>query len=170
MLKCRFPKVFYLIIEVHCFKRWVQVTSGVTLKSYTFFKPLDLNRSNGQKKTLINTIILISISLIILYLLHSIPISKPKKNTKKYTYLSNFFSHHFSQKKKKKKKSSTARLSVSFSSITLPTPPSGCRQKKRKKEENKKKKPLVAQLVSLPLFFPCYNFLDRTILLYLTIL
>ena len=100
MLKCRFPKVFYLIIEVHCFKRWVQVTSGVTLKSYTFFKPLNLNRSNGKKKTLINTIILISISLIILYLLHSIPISEPKKNTKKYTYLSNFFSHHFSQKKK----------------------------------------------------------------------
>ena len=137
MLKCRFPKVFYLIIEVHCFKRWVQVTSGVTLKSYTFFKPLNLNRSNGKKKTLINTIILISISLIILYLLHSIPISKPKKNTKKYTYLSNFFSHHFSQKKKK---SSTARLSVSFSSITLPTPLSGRRQKKRKKEKKKKRR------------------------------
>ena len=136
MLKCRFPKVFYLIIEVHCFKRWVQVTSGVTLKSYTFFKPLNLNRSNGKKKTLINTIILISISLIILYLLHSIPISKPKKNTKKYTYLSNFFSHHFSQKKK----SSTARLSVSFSSITLPTPPSGRRQKKSKKEKKKKRR------------------------------
>ena len=27
--------------------RWVQVTSDVTLKSYTFFKLLDLNRSNG---------------------------------------------------------------------------------------------------------------------------
>ena len=27
--------------------RWVQVTPGVTLKSYTFFKPLDLSRSNG---------------------------------------------------------------------------------------------------------------------------
>ena len=24
-----------------------RVTPGVTLKSYTFFKPLDLNRSNG---------------------------------------------------------------------------------------------------------------------------
>ena len=30
--------------------RWVQVTPGVTLKSYTFFKSLDLNRSNGNKK------------------------------------------------------------------------------------------------------------------------
>ena len=30
-------------------ERWVQVTLGVTLKSYTFFKPLDLNRFNGQK-------------------------------------------------------------------------------------------------------------------------
>ena len=29
--------------------RWVQVTPSVTLKSYTFFKPLDLRRSNGQK-------------------------------------------------------------------------------------------------------------------------
>ena len=30
--------------------RWVQVTPGVILKSYTFFKPLDLSRSNGKKK------------------------------------------------------------------------------------------------------------------------
>ena len=67
-------------------KRWVQVTPvGVTLKSYTFFwpldlrKPLDLSRSNGKKKTLINANILTSISLIILYLLHSIRISKPNK-------------------------------------------------------------------------------------------
>ena len=30
-------------------EREVQVTLGVTLKSYTFFKPLDLNRFNGQK-------------------------------------------------------------------------------------------------------------------------
>ena len=28
--------------------------TSVTLKSFTFFKPLALNRSNGQKKTLIN--------------------------------------------------------------------------------------------------------------------
>ena len=46
--------------------RWVQVTPDVTLKGYTFFKPLDLSRSNGQKKTLINANILIRISLIIL--------------------------------------------------------------------------------------------------------
>ena len=30
--------------------RWVQVIPGVTLKSYTFFKSLDLNRSNSKKK------------------------------------------------------------------------------------------------------------------------
>ena len=55
--------------------RWVQVTHSETLYSYTFSKLLDLNRSNGKKKTLINANILISISLIIPYLLHSIPIS-----------------------------------------------------------------------------------------------
>ena len=59
--------------------RWVQVTSGVTLKSYAFFKPLDLSISNGQKKTLINTNILIRISLIIPHLLYFISVSKPKK-------------------------------------------------------------------------------------------
>ena len=41
--------------------RWVQVT-------YTFFKPLNSSRSNGKKKKLINTDILISISFIIIYL------------------------------------------------------------------------------------------------------
>ena len=41
--------------------RCVQVTPSVTLKSYTFFKPLDLNRSNGQKKTSINANILIDL-------------------------------------------------------------------------------------------------------------
>ena len=60
------------------FKRWVQVTPGVTLKRYTFFKPLDLSRSNGQKKTLINVNIQIKISFIISYLWHSILISKIK--------------------------------------------------------------------------------------------
>ena len=40
---------------------------------------MDLSRSNGKKKTIINTNILTSISLIILYLLHSIRISKPNK-------------------------------------------------------------------------------------------
>ena len=29
--------------------RWIQVTPGVTLKSYTFSKPLDFGRSNSQK-------------------------------------------------------------------------------------------------------------------------
>ena len=45
--------------------RCVQVTPSVTLKSYTFFKPLDLSRSNSQKNVLINTDILIWISFII---------------------------------------------------------------------------------------------------------
>ena len=63
--------------------RWVQVTPNVTLKSYTFFKLLDLSRSNSKKKTLINADIPIKISFIILYLLHSIPISKTKNW---YTY------------------------------------------------------------------------------------
>ena len=58
--------------------RWVQVTPGVTLRSYTFFKPLDLSRSNGKKKSLINANILIRISLIIPHLLYFISISKPK--------------------------------------------------------------------------------------------
>ena len=47
--------------------------------SYTFFKLLDLSKSNGQKNTLINTNILIKISLIIPHLLYFISISKPKK-------------------------------------------------------------------------------------------
>ena len=33
--------------------RWVQVTPGVTLKSYTFFKLLDLSKSNDKKNALI---------------------------------------------------------------------------------------------------------------------
>ena len=41
--------------------RWVQVTPGVTLKSYTFFKSLNLSRSNGPKKTIINVNILIDL-------------------------------------------------------------------------------------------------------------
>ena len=68
--------------------RWVQYTLGVTLKSYTFFKPLDLSRSNGQKKTIINTNILIKISLIFPPSLYFISISKPKKNI--YIYLTLF--------------------------------------------------------------------------------
>ena len=58
--------------------RWVQVIPGVTLKSYTFFKSLDLNRFNGKKNTLINANILIRISLIIPHLLYFISISKLK--------------------------------------------------------------------------------------------
>ena len=60
--------------------RWVQVTPGVTLKSYIFFKPLDLSRSNNKKMTLINANILIRILLIIHHLLYFISISKPKKS------------------------------------------------------------------------------------------
>ena len=37
-----------LFIYIYIYMRWVQVTPGVTLKSYTFFKSLDLNRSNGN--------------------------------------------------------------------------------------------------------------------------
>ena len=37
-------------IFIYIYMRWVQVTPGVTLKSYTFSKPLDLSRSNGKKK------------------------------------------------------------------------------------------------------------------------
>ena len=42
---------------IYIYMRWVQVTPGVTLKSYTFFKSLDLNRSNGNKKK--NSLLLI---------------------------------------------------------------------------------------------------------------
>ena len=70
---------FYIYIYIYIY-RWVQVTPGVTLNGYTFFKPLDLSRSNGQKKTLINANILIRISLIMPHLLYFISISKPKKN------------------------------------------------------------------------------------------
>ena len=44
LLKKSKQEILYLIM------RWVQATPSVTLKSYTFFKPLDLNRSNGQKR------------------------------------------------------------------------------------------------------------------------
>ena len=67
------------LIYIYIYMRWVQVTPGVTLKSYTYFKPLDLSKSNGKKKTLINANIPTSISLIIPCLLHSIRISTPNK-------------------------------------------------------------------------------------------
>ena len=86
--------------------------------SYTFFKLLDLNRSNGKKKTFINANILIRISLIILHLLYFISISKPKKSVI-------FDSLYVS-------------ISISFSSTVVPPPWIDCRQKKDKK---KKKKP-----------------------------
>ena len=40
--------------------RWVQVTPAL-YSSYTFFKPLNLSRSNGKKKTIINANILIDL-------------------------------------------------------------------------------------------------------------
>ena len=46
--------------------RRVQVKLGITLKSYTFSKPLDFSRSNGQKNVFINADILIRISFVIL--------------------------------------------------------------------------------------------------------
>ena len=61
--------------------RWVQVTIGLTLKSNTFFKPLDLSRSNGQKNIIINANILIKISLIVPHLLYFISISNPQKKS-----------------------------------------------------------------------------------------
>ena len=39
----------------------------LTLKSYTFFKPLDLSRSNEQKKRPINTNILIDLIYYLLF-------------------------------------------------------------------------------------------------------
>ena len=62
---------------------------------YTFFKPLDLSKSNGKKKkikTLVNANILIRISLIIPYLLYFISISKPKKKSFIFDYQSMFLS------------------------------------------------------------------------------
>ena len=68
--------------------------------SYTFFKLLDLSKSNGQKNTLINANILIKISLIIPHLLYFISISKPQKKKNCYIWLSTLLSvsllHHCS--------------------------------------------------------------------------
>ena len=41
--------------------RCVQITPNVTLKSYTFFKSLDLSRSDKKKNILINANILIDL-------------------------------------------------------------------------------------------------------------
>ena len=60
--------------------RCVQITPSVTLNSYTFFKSLDLSRSDNKKNILINANILL-ISFIIHYLIYSTPISKSKKKS-----------------------------------------------------------------------------------------
>ena len=129
--------------------------------SYTFFKLLDLSRSNSQKNTFINVNILISISLITPYLLHSIPISKPKKTPpkkNKYTY---FFPHQFSTKKKK---NLPLHASLSLYLFLLHcSSPSTARLPAKKKSHQ-----LHNWLVS-HFFFRCYNFLDRIILLYSTL-
>ena len=39
--------LIYIYIYIYIYMRWVQVTPGITLKSYTLFKQLDLSRSNG---------------------------------------------------------------------------------------------------------------------------
>ena len=41
----RWVQVIYIYIYI-----WVQFTHDVTLKIYTFFKLLDLSRSNGKKR------------------------------------------------------------------------------------------------------------------------
>ena len=61
-------QVLSLSLSLYIYMRWVQVTPGVTLKNYTFFKSLDLSRFYGKKKTLINVYILIRISFNISYL------------------------------------------------------------------------------------------------------
>ena len=60
--------------------------------SYTFLKLLNLSRSNGKKKTLINANILIRISLIISHLLYFISISEPQKSVYLTLSLSTFLS------------------------------------------------------------------------------
>ena len=41
--------IIYINIYIYIY-RWDQVTPGVTPKSYTFFKPLDLSKFNGQNR------------------------------------------------------------------------------------------------------------------------
>ena len=57
-------KVQNYLGTIYIYMRWIQLTLCVI----TFFKPLDLNRSNRQQKVLINANILIKISFIIPYL------------------------------------------------------------------------------------------------------
>ena len=131
--------------------------------SYTFFKLLDLSRSNSQKNTFINVNILISITLITPYLLHSIPISKHKKTPPKKKSLRIFFPT-VSPPKKKKKKNLPLHASLSLSLFLLHcSSPSTARLPAKKKSHQ-----LHNWLVS-HFFFRCYNFLDRIILLYSTL-
>ena len=60
-------------------ERWVQVTLGVTLKSYTFFKSLDLSRSNGKKKHSLILIFLLGSHL--LFRIYDIPYLSLKSKT-----------------------------------------------------------------------------------------
>ena len=46
-----------LVIYIYIYIRWVKVTPGVTLKSYTFFKSLDFSKSNGKKMHLLMLIL-----------------------------------------------------------------------------------------------------------------
>ena len=50
-IRVGFEKISY--VKSYIYIRWVQVTPGVTLKSYTFFKLLDLSKSNDKKNALI---------------------------------------------------------------------------------------------------------------------
>ena len=52
---------------VYILRERERVTPRVTLNSYTFFKPLDLNRSNSKKETSINANILIDFIYYLLF-------------------------------------------------------------------------------------------------------
>ena len=39
--------IIFIYIYIYIYMRWIKITFGVTLKSYTFSKSLDLSRSNG---------------------------------------------------------------------------------------------------------------------------
>ena len=69
LLKCVIGLISNPSIKFYIYIQMVQVTLSVTLKSYTFFKPLDLSISNSQKMIIINANILIDL---IYYLLFNI--------------------------------------------------------------------------------------------------
>ena len=95
--------------------------------SYTWCnsKPLDLSKSNSQKKALINANIPTSISLIVPCLLHSIRISKPKKRKHLILSLSLSLSTFGVQA------FVSSFVSVCCSSTIVPS----CRQRKKKKKK-----------------------------------